>query len=59
MRHPIKYFGDNKENASNFSGRLGVKSIVNIMNNRNELIHPEVTGTEYKFFQEFFQDTGR
>ena len=59
MRHPIKYFGDNKENASNFSGRLGVKSIVNIMNNRNELIHPGVTGTEYKFFQELFQDTGR
>ena len=59
MRHPIKYVGDNKENASNFSGRPGVKSMVNIMNNRNELMHPGVAGTECKFFQEFFQDTGR
>ena len=46
MSHPIKCFGDIKENTSHFYAKIGIKSIVNIMSNQNELMQTGVAGTE-------------
>ena len=42
MSHPIYYFEDIKEYISHLLARIDVESIVNIMNNQNELIHTGV-----------------
>ena len=45
MLHPIKCFEILKETPlTSITFRIGVKRIVNIMINRNELIHAGVTG---------------
>ena len=50
MPYPIKCFGGKlskktiKKNVSHFQARIGVKSIENIMDNRNERMHTESPG---------------
>ena len=47
MLHPIKYIEILKETPlTSITFRIGIKRIVNIMNNRNELIYTGVTGIE-------------
>lgn len=46
MPQSLRCIRDIEENVSDFKAGVGVKSIVNFMNNKIELMYVGVTGTE-------------